>query len=621
MISQPPRRTKALPWALLFILAFAAAEVSVAAPVTTVLPAVADTTLRQHQANQNRGLDEQIRVGWAQGSRVLVRFDSAGITATVGTGTLVSAHLELDVVETGESWSTPTQNVDAHRVTAAWTETGATWSCGIDTQPGDNRADCDPLWNGGSFLAAPTASVAQTVGALGRVRFDVTADVAAFLASTPNHGWLLKKANEALSGRIDYAAKENLTPERAPRLVVVVEQGGPDTTPPVITIVTPRAGSFVSGARPSLATDFADPESGVDPASVVFKLDGADLTSEADVTAEKFAWGALVALNEGAHDVEVKAADRAGNVATATWSFTVDLTPPALSIVEPAGPVVTGTPRPTIAVIYGDALSGLDPITLEITVDSTNITALCAVNATAASCTPSPLGHGQHTITALIQDRAGHTQVVVRTFELLIDTAPPTVTIAAPANGAAVNTSAVVVSGTVTDDVEVTSVTVNGQAVSLTDGAFSTEVALTAAVQSITVVALDGIAQQGSASVVVISDQAAPTLTVASPASPARINTEVVHVTGRVDDDDEVAELRVAGEPVELMDGAFAATVPLTLGPNLIFLMAFDRAGNSSQQVLEIEYFNLLRSASSLPRIFRPSRRPRSTSPARWRAR
>src|ERR1051325_8235344 len=96
LISQPPRRTNALSWALPFILAFAVAEVSVAAPVTTVLPAVADTTIRQQQANQNRGSDEQVRLGGAQTSRVLVRFDQAGISAAVGTGTLVSAHLELE---------------------------------------------------------------------------------------------------------------------------------------------------------------------------------------------------------------------------------------------------------------------------------------------------------------------------------------------------------------------------------------------------------------------------------------------------------------------------------------------------------------------------------------------
>jgi len=132
-------------WVLPCILAFAAAEASIAAPVTTSLPAVADTTLRQQQVNQNVGGEVQIRLSWAQGSRTLVRFDPAAITAAVGTGALISAHLELDVEATGETWPGGSQNVGAHRVTADWTETGATWNCAIDAQPGDNHADCSSL--------------------------------------------------------------------------------------------------------------------------------------------------------------------------------------------------------------------------------------------------------------------------------------------------------------------------------------------------------------------------------------------------------------------------------------------------------------------------------------------
>jgi hypothetical protein len=586
--------TKALPWVLSFILALAATEVSVAAPVTTSLPAVADTTLRQQQANQNRGGDEQVRLGWAQASRALVRFDPGAIAAAVGDGTLLSAHLELEVEETGESWPGGSQNVGAHRVTAAWTGTGATWNCAIDTQPGDNRADCNPQWNGGSFLAAATATVPHTKETRGLVRFDVTADVAAFLAGTANEGWLLKKENETLSGRIDYVAREGVAAERAPRLVVVVEPpSGGDQTPPVITNLTPPAGSFISSTRPTVSASFADEESGVDLESAVFAVDGVDVTSSAVVSAAGIAWGPGEAMEEGVHSLELRVTDGAGNRATATWSFTIDLIPPTLSIVEPAEPVITGNPTPSIVVTYADVLSGVDPSTLEITLDDADITASCAVTATGASCAALPLQHGSHSMTVVVQDRAGQTQVATRTFQLLLDVAPPAVTITTPENGVAVNTSKVVVAGTVTDDVEIASVTVNGQAVSLTAGAFATEVTLDAVVQNITVSAVDGIGQQGSASVVVISDQTPPTVAVASPTSPALVNTEEVHVTGKVEDDNEVAELRVAGEPVGLTDGAFDATVSLEPGTNQIPLVATDLAGNLSQQTLEVEYFTL----------------------------
>ncbi|HXU47121.1 MAG TPA: DNRLRE domain-containing protein, partial [Thermoanaerobaculia bacterium] len=245
------------------LLAFAPAA---AATVQTSLPAVADATLRQQQANQNRGDDDLVRLGWAQGSRALVRFDQAAIAAAVGSGQLVSARLELNVDGTGESWGNTPQNVDAHRVTASWTEAGATWNCGIDSKPSDNKADCNPQWNGGSFVAAPTASVPHTKQTRGVVSFDVTSDVAAFLAGTANQGWLLKKANETLSGRIDDTAREGAAAQR-PRLVLAVDSGGaPDTTPPSVAITAPPTGSRLATAIPTITATYSDAGSGIDPA-------------------------------------------------------------------------------------------------------------------------------------------------------------------------------------------------------------------------------------------------------------------------------------------------------------------------------------------------------------------
>lgn len=50
----------------------------------------------------------------------------------------------------------------------------------------------------------------------GVVEFDVTADVAAFLAGAPNEGWVLGKTNEERQGRIVLLSRENAPPPATP---------------------------------------------------------------------------------------------------------------------------------------------------------------------------------------------------------------------------------------------------------------------------------------------------------------------------------------------------------------------------------------------------------------------
>src|SRR4051812_38100177 len=57
---------------------------------TVTLPAVADASLRQSSANQNRGGEPTLQLTSGD-SHVVVRFDQAAIAAAVGSGRLVSA--------------------------------------------------------------------------------------------------------------------------------------------------------------------------------------------------------------------------------------------------------------------------------------------------------------------------------------------------------------------------------------------------------------------------------------------------------------------------------------------------------------------------------------------------
>src|SRR5215203_444304 len=127
-------------------------------PQSATFPAVADTYIRQPQANQNLGAEPLLRLQGTDKTRVLVRFDGAQIAAAVGAGTLRSATLVVSAKREGRNWGSG-HTVAVHRVTSPWTETGATWNCAQDSDPGDQQPGCSPQWAGGAFAPAPTASV------------------------------------------------------------------------------------------------------------------------------------------------------------------------------------------------------------------------------------------------------------------------------------------------------------------------------------------------------------------------------------------------------------------------------------------------------------------------------
>jgi hypothetical protein len=119
--------------------------------------------------------------------------------------------------------------VNAHRLSADWSELGATWNCAIDSNPANGNPDCAGQWAGGAFVATATDAVTQTDAAVNQdLVWDVTGDVAAYLGGTPNYGWLIRKELETQNGTVDYAAREAAA--NPPRLVLEVAPPTPTAT-------------------------------------------------------------------------------------------------------------------------------------------------------------------------------------------------------------------------------------------------------------------------------------------------------------------------------------------------------------------------------------------------------
>lgn len=206
------------------------------APTSTTLTASRDGYVTSKHPNRNGGWKDSMDV--AQPLRSLVGFDQAAIAAAVGSGTLTNATLRLTIGRTADNWGPDGRTVDVHRLTARWTEEGATYNCAIDGSPDNSTKECSgpAEWDMASSTAPPwalprTAQALVTTGTTGVLAFDVTADVVAFLNGTPNEGWIIKKTDEEKQGRIVFMTKEG---GAAPELVLTIVPETPDTARPTL---------------------------------------------------------------------------------------------------------------------------------------------------------------------------------------------------------------------------------------------------------------------------------------------------------------------------------------------------------------------------------------------------
>lgn len=206
----------------------------------TTLNAIADSYIRQ--GDQNEGGVTFLRLRNTNNHRALVRFDQNAIAQAAAGGVLQTATLEMFIESSNSNWGTG-RPIDVHRLAQEWSELGVTYNCPNDTNTSNSSPDCAAQWGGGNFAAAATADYLQTSTQTGPIQLDVTADVAAFLAGTPNFGWLLKKRAESENGLVEYTSREG-TAGRGPKLVLdifVPPTNTPTATPTATPTSTPTA--------------------------------------------------------------------------------------------------------------------------------------------------------------------------------------------------------------------------------------------------------------------------------------------------------------------------------------------------------------------------------------------
>lgn len=297
-----------------------------------------------------------------------------------------------------------------------------------------------------------------------------------------------------------------------------------DTQPPVIAIATPQADAFLREA--------VIPVNGtLNEAVAAVTVNG----FPADITAGGFSLDSLT-LADGTNAVVVEARDPAGNIGTVALTVHLDRELPVIQFAAPEPVVYVNAPLYTVAGQVNEPVAAV------------------TVNGAAAQMTGMDfslagvnLAEGANTITVATQDAAGNAGTA--TLTVLLDRVPPVLGISTPAPNSSVNTTAITVSGTLSE-AECT-VTVNGVPAKVEGTNFQLPgLALSEGINTITVSAADRAGNTESRTVGVTLDTSLPAVTLSTPAEAAAGANVAIVVSAGDNLGLALCELAVNGAPI-----------------------------------------------------------------------
>lgn len=277
--------------------------------------------------------------------------------------------------------------------------------------------------------------------------------------------------------------------------------------------------------------------------------------------------------SEGLNVYELVAADLVGNRNVTLLYVYQDITDPVLIIEHPTEDLITNERALEV--------SGLTDPEVKLTINGIDVPVEGGLFTLDMS-----LVEGMNVIQVEAVDLAQNHRSA--TLRVTYDTRPPKVTMAFPAQDVVVNTSNVVVAGTV--DVDVQLVRVNHVQVPVRNGAFSKDFKLDEGSNLIQVDVVDRAGNAVTRTYTVTLDTEAPSLALESPADGSYSSTRNALVIGRA----EVgATVTINGVPVNVSGGYLRVPVQLEEtppggAPNVLSVVATDAVGNTATVVLRV---------------------------------
>jgi large repetitive protein len=391
MVSPRCRPLRAVTLAIAAVGALVAlAPTSVARAATVTIAPKADAYVSSAAPRTNFGSATELRAGSSPELRSYLRFDLAGVMATISQATL--------------------------RLYAA-----SGTSVGYDVRSGGSKNFNEKTI---TYQNAPSVgAVVASVGpfAAGWTAVDVTSMVTAGAATT------IAVTSTSLTA-LSFTSRE--VAQFAPTLEVVT-----DNTPPTVTLTQPADGSSTNDATPAFR-GVAGTSSG-DSATVTVKVYAAGsgtplqtLSATRDGSGS-YSVDAAVPVADGAYSAQAEQTDSAGNTGFSSRNaFTVDTAAPVVTLTTPAGGSSTSDATPDFAGTAGRASGDSSTVSVKIFSGSAPVgTPLQTLTTTATGDgsysvpPPTPLPDGTYSARAEQSDLGGNLGQASTTFT--VDTVPP----------------------------------------------------------------------------------------------------------------------------------------------------------------------------------------------------
>jgi len=186
-------------------------------------------------------------------------------------------------------------------------------------------------------------------------------------------------------------------------------RAGGVNNPPVIEVMGPHDGAILNVTTITVEWNAWDPEADINHYELYVDDDPINSNISPDQTSY------TITLEEGTHDIEIWAVDEAGNKATCTIEVTIDVTPPAITILAPENGAILNVTTITVEWSGSDELSGISYYKLYLD------NALVASIPSEQTSYVLKLSNGEHTVCIVAFDKAGNKATCCVSFMINTD--------------------------------------------------------------------------------------------------------------------------------------------------------------------------------------------------------
>jgi len=355
-----------------------------------------------------------------------------------------------------------------------------------------------------------------------------------------------------------------------------------DTTPPQLSIVSPERGAIYDEGDVTVEWQGSDDTSGIDFYEV--RLDYGEWMNVGNDEAYTFE-----DLDDGDHTVEVRATDGVGHTASEAVSFTVDTSPPEISILSPDEDELFDSNEVMIVWDSSDETTGISRHEVRV-----NGGEWIDVGGS-SFYTVRGLDDGDHTVEVRARDEAGNTEEDDVSFT--VDTTPPEVEIVSPEPGAVFAEDEVTVEWEGSDDtsgIETFSIRIGqGEWRDVSTASQYTFDGLSDGEHFVEVMAQDEAGHTTTRTLSFTVDTTAPELFIISPDHEQILNKD--EVTVRWSGSDKLSglshyEVRLnQGEWIDVGTETHYTFEGLSEGENTVEVRAVDEAGNEATEEITFE--------------------------------